>query len=129
MRFLWEQSWKVLDGTVELAEMYSKAISWLPTQECEPLMWEALLLVGAVSLHKPMIALCAAPKKREASSSLSQRQSLALHRARQSGHEQKIWCLQLGTGYAWMPYLAYPAILITTRFIKTFSQEHSLGSC
>lgn len=63
MRFLWEQSWKVLDGTVELAEMYSKAISWLPTQECEPLMWEALLLVGAVSLHKPMIALCAAPRK------------------------------------------------------------------
>lgn len=26
MHFLWEQSWKVLEGTVELAEMYSKAI-------------------------------------------------------------------------------------------------------
>lgn len=35
MRFLWEQNWKVLEGTVELAEMYSKDVSWLPTQECE----------------------------------------------------------------------------------------------
>lgn len=26
MCFLWEQSWKVLEGTVELAEMYSKAV-------------------------------------------------------------------------------------------------------
>lgn len=26
MRFLWEQSWKVLEGSVELAEMYSKAV-------------------------------------------------------------------------------------------------------
>lgn len=26
MRFLWEQSWRVLEGTVELAEMFSKAV-------------------------------------------------------------------------------------------------------
>lgn len=51
--------------------MYSKAVSWLPTQECELPMWEAFLLVGAMSLHKPMATSCAGPKKREASSSLS----------------------------------------------------------
>lgn len=48
--------------------------SCLPTLECESLMREAFLLVGALSLHKPMAALYASPKKREASSSLSQRQ-------------------------------------------------------
>lgn len=91
MRFLWEQSWKVLDGTVELAEMYSKAISWLPTQECEPPMWEALLLVGAMSLHKPMTALCAAPKKREASSSQSETATgLAQREAKQPGAENLV---------------------------------------
>lgn len=59
-------------------------------QECESLMREAFLLVGAISLHTPMVALYASPKKREPNSSLSQRQgegclSCKATRSRKSG--------------------------------------------
>lgn len=91
--------------------------SRLQPWEFEPLMWETFLLVGAVSLHKPMAALCASPKKsrkekptppsdrdRGKAISVAGTLSLTLHRARQSHQEQKnVWCLQLGTGRAWVP--------------------------
>lgn len=127
MHFLWEQSWKVLEGTVELAEMYSKAIHGYLLRNASPSVGS--LSPGECRVFAQGNGSVVCPKKREASSSLSQSQ-----------REGCLQCWYVVTDLAQsdtkplgaenlVPAVRHRIRLDALGFIKTFSQELILGSC